>query len=240
MKKIYPLLALLIATTVHAQEDPSTKKAKPKIDLSNRANDHFMVQLGALNWSGKPDSINAQGLSKVLNFYLMVDFPFKTNPHLSMAFGPGLATDQMQFSKTHVGIKDNTTAILFTNQADTNHFKKTKLANIYLEAPLEFRYSADPGTGKGFKFAVGLKVGTLMNAHTRNVKYQDKNNATLIDYIMKENSKRFFNKSRISAMARIGMGHITLFGTYQFTPLFKDGLGPVVKPFSFGINLSGL
>jgi hypothetical protein len=240
MKKILPLLALLIAVSVHAQDVPAKTKTKTKIDLSNRANDHFMIQLGALNWSGKPDSLKTKGLSKSLNVYLMMDFPFKTNPHLSMAFGPGIASDQMLFSKTHVGIKDNTPTILFTNQADTNHFKKTKLSTVYLEAPVEFRYSANPATGNGFKFAVGVKVGTMMSAHTRNVKFEDKSNTTINDYVMKENSKRFFNKNCISLMGRIGYGHITLYGSYQVTALFKDGFGPVVKPYSIGLTLSGL
>ena len=57
----------------------------------------------------------------------MFDFPFKTYPKLSMGFGPGIASDHISFSKTFVGIKDNTSTIHFTNQADTNHFKKTKL-----------------------------------------------------------------------------------------------------------------
>ena len=83
-------------------------------------------------------------------------------------------------------------------------------------------------------------MGLLLNAHTRNVKLESKTNTTINDYVMKEASKRFFNKNRISMMARAGMGHFTLFGSYQLTPLFKDGLGPVVRPFSIGIALSGL
>ncbi|MBL0153804.1 MAG: outer membrane beta-barrel protein [Chitinophagaceae bacterium] len=240
IKKILPLLALWMTTGAQAQVDTAAKASKPKIDLSGRSNDHFMIQLGALNWSGKPDTLTTAGFSKSLNIYLMLDFPFKTNPKLSMGFGPGIASDQIVFSKTHVGIKDNTTAIQFTDQSDTNHFKKTKMSTVYLEAPLEFRYSADPLTGKGLKLAFGLKIGTLMTAHTRNVKYEDKDNKTINDYVMKESSKRFFNKNRVSVMARVGLGHISVYGSYQLTALFKDGLGPVVKPFSVGITLSGL
>jgi hypothetical protein len=57
---------------------------------------------------------------------------------------------------------------------------------------------------------------------------------------MKESSKRFFNKNRLSGMVRVGYGHFSLFGSYQFTPLFKEGGGPVVRPFSIGLTLSGL
>ncbi len=241
MKKIISLvICAFIATSLLAQDNPTPKKKKDIPDMSNRPNDHFLVQLGYTSWAGKPDTIVTGGFSKSINAYFMFDYPFKTNPKLSMAFGPGISSDHILFSKTHVGIKDNTSTFYFTNQSDTNHFKKTKLATVYLEAPIEFRYSAKPLTGKGLKWAVGVKVGTLLNAHTRNVKFESKTNSTINDYVMKEASKRFFNKSRLSVMGRVGMGHITLYGTYQVTALFKDGLGPVVRPYSIGLTLSGL
>jgi hypothetical protein len=240
MKKILSLsVFILIASAVFAQDAPMQKK-KDKPDLSNRANDHLMFQFGVTNWTGKPDTINTKGLSKSINGYFMFDYPFKTNPNLSMAFGPGIGSDHILFTETNIGIKETTSAIRFTNVPDTNHFKKTKLATVYLEAPIEFRYSANPVTGKGLKAAIGIKVGTLINAHTRNTKLQNKSGTAISDFIMKENSKKFFNKNRFSAMARIGYGHVSLYASYQFTPVFKDGLGPVVKPFSIGITLSGL
>lgn len=239
MKKILAATCCaLFSFTLIAQENPAPKKKV--IDMSNRANDHFLLQFGYTSWAGKPDSINTNGLSKSINAYFMFDFPFKTNPKLSMAFGPGISTDHILFSKTYVGIKDQTNSIYFTDQADTNHFKKTKLATAYLEAPIELRFSANPETGKGFKGAIGIKIGTLINAHTRNTKFEDKNGNALNDYVMKESSKRFLNKNRISAQARFGYGHFTLYGSYQLTTLFRDGAGPEVRPFSIGLTLSGL
>ena len=239
MKKILTTaFCALFSFTLVAQENPAPKKKV--IDMSNRANDHFLLQFGYTNWAGKPDSINTKGLSKSINAYFMFDFPFKTNPKLSMAFGPGVSTDHILFTKTYVGIKDQTNAIQFKNQADTNHFKKTKLATAYLEAPIELRFSANPETGKGFKAAIGVKVGTLLSAHTRNTKFEDKNGNLLNDYVMKESSKKFMNKTRISGQARFGYGHFTLYCSYQLTTLFRDGACPEVRPFTIGITLSGL
>ncbi len=199
-----------------------------------------MLQLGYTTWAGIPDTINQKGLSKSFNAYFMFDFPFKSSPKLSIGVGAGIGSDHISFTKTNLGIKENTSSIHFTNVPDTNHYKKTKLATVYFEAPVELRFSANPETGKGIKAALGVKVGTLLNAHTRNTKYEDKNGNLLNDYVMKESSKSFFNKTRISGMARLGYGHFTLYGSYQFTPLFKDGSGPEVRPFSIGITLSGL
>jgi hypothetical protein len=240
MKKLLSLsFCTLIALSVFSQ-DTSHVQTKKKIDLSNRANDHFMLQLGYTKWAGIPDSINTKGLSKSINAYFMFDFPFKSNPKISMAAGAGIGTDHILFSKTYVGIKENASAIHFTNQGDTNHFKKTKLATAYLEIPVELRYSGEPMTGKGLKFAIGIKVGALLNAHTRNSKFENKSNTLINDYVMKETSKRFLNKTRISGMARIGYANFSLYASYQFTPVFKDGQGPKVNPFSIGLTLSGL
>jgi len=237
MKKSLLLsVCLIFATAIFAQD--TTRKTI--IDLSNRPKDHLLVQFGITNWAGKPDSLNAGGFSRSINAYFMFDFPFRTNPKLSMAVGLGVGTDNMLFKETYIGIKDNTPAIVFTDQSDTNHFKKTKLVTAYLEAPVEFRFSANPSTGEGFKMAFGVKVGTMLSAHTRSSTFQDKDDNLINDYVMKESSKRHFNKNRLVGTARFGYGHFTVFGSYQITQLFKDGSGPIVRPYTFGITLSGL
>ena len=248
MKKIvlFAFCSLLI-TSVFAQVQDSTatrtnySSGNTKISLANRANDHFLLQLGYTGWAGIPDSINTRGLSKSLNFYLMFDFPFKTNPKLSMAFGPGIGSDQIQFKKTYVGIKDQTALLQFRDQADTNHFKRTKLSTVYLEAPIEFRYTHNPlNPNKSLKAAIGVKVGTMINAHTRYKTLQTSSGATLNDYLMKESSKKYFNTTRLVGMARVGLGHFSLYGSYQLTNLFKEGVAAEVRPYSIGLTLSGL
>jgi len=236
------LITSLLAqdSTLTVTPAPVTKKKVP-IDLSGRANDHFMVQLGYTGWAGKPDSINTSGFSKSFNVYFMFDFPFKTNPKLSMAFGPGISSDHIIFKKTHVGIADLTETFRFSDRSDTNHFKKTKLNTTYLEAPVEFRYVANPlNSDKSFKFAVGVKVGTLIKAHTRNKDFENKSGNTLNSYTMKESGKRFFNTTRLVGTARVGLGHFSLYGSYQVTSLFKEGVAAEIRPFSIGLTISGL
>lgn len=241
MKKIIAfIISGLLATTLFAQETPAPEKKKEKTTLSSRSNDHLVLQLGYAGWNGTPDTVNLKGLSKTINAYFMLDFPFKTSPKMSVAIGAGIGSDHIRFTETNLGIKDKTTSIRFNNVPDTNHFKKTKLATVYLEAPVELRFSANPETGNGIKAALGVKIGTLLNAHTRNTKFQDKNGNSLNDYTMKESSKYFFNKTRVCGTVRIGYGNFSLFGSYQFTPLFKDGAGPLVRPFSMGLSLGGL
>lgn len=213
---------------------------KKSLDLSNRANDHLLFQVGYAKWTGVPDTIAMGNFSKTFNIYFMLDRPFKSNPKLSIGIGAGIGSDHIHFNKVNIGIKEGGNTFPFTNVRDTNHFKKSKLATTYIEAPLEFRYSADPETGKGFKFAIGFKAGTLFNAHTRNAKLENRNGTLINDYILKESSTRFINKTRFAATARVGYGHFSLFTSIQLNPTIRDGFGPKVRPISVGLTLSGL
>jgi hypothetical protein len=147
----------------------------------------------------------------------------------------------MFFEKMNVGIKENTSTLQFTNVKDTNYFKKYKLATNYLEAPVELRFSSNPNdTRHSVKVALGVKVGMLLDAHVKGKELMNRQGNTLNDYKMKEYSKRFVNKNRLAATARLGYSSFSLFASYAITPLFKEGLGPVVRPITFGLTLSGL
>ncbi len=241
MKKIFFVaITCLIITSIFAQDEPKPD-SKKKPNLTGRANDHFLLQLGITNWAGIPDSINTKGLSRSFNMYFMFDFPFKTNPRLSIGIGAGIGTDNIYFDKTYVGIKDATSTLRFQDLSDTSHFKKYKLSTAILEAPLELRFSSNPATpNKSFKVALGIKVGTLLNAHTKGKTWQNATGGTLLAYTEKQTSKRFFNSNRFVATARVGYGVFSVFGSYQLNSLFKEGLGPDVRPYTIGLTISGL
>jgi hypothetical protein len=176
-----------------------------------------------------------------LNIYVMLNFPFKTNPHWSVALGPGIASDNMYFDKMTVGIARPTPSVQFRNVADTAHFKKYKLSTNYLEAPVELRYRFNPQDDrKSVKIAVGAKVGVMINGHVKGVNLESVSDQTINDYTGKESTKRFFNKQRLSLMGRVGVGSFTVFASYAITPLFQEGLGPAIHPLSIGLNISGL
>ncbi|HYE56766.1 MAG TPA: outer membrane beta-barrel protein, partial [Chitinophagaceae bacterium] len=201
-------------TTAPAQPQP--KPARHAIDLSNRAGDHFLIQIGYDSWANKPDSIHTKGFSRSLNVYLMFDFPFKTNPQWSVALGAGIGSSNIFFDKMEVDVAGQTPTLRFRNMADTNHYKKYKLVTAYLEAPVELRFTADPlNYNKSFKVAVGAKIGALLNVHTKAKNLLNKEGGTLNSFIKKENSKRYFNGNRLCVTARVGYGSFGLFGSYQ-------------------------
>jgi len=239
-------LLLLISGAARAQGD-TTQKGNPqptKASSSNnqpRSNDHFLMQFGYTGWTGAPDSIKTKGFPRTFNAYLMIDFPFKTNPHWSAAIGAGVATDAIYLDESSVAITGTTPDLVFKNLSDTNHFKKYKLATAYAEAPVELRYSSNPDDNKNsVKAALGIKVGMLLDVHTKGKTMQNKADQVVYDYKEKLFNKGYFNKTRIAATARLGYGHFSLFATYSLTPLFKEGVAATIRPYTIGLTLSGL
>lgn len=238
MKKLlFIVFALVTVSAANAQE-------KKKVGgFMNRTGDHLMLQLTSDYWMGTPDSIDRRinGFARGANVYILLDQRFKSAPQWSVAFGVGVGTSNMYFKNTVVDIKSKTNKLPFNNVDSVDHFKKYKLVTAYLEIPLELRFTVDPvNEMKSIKFAVGFKIGTLLNVHTKGKTLLDKNGATLNNYTAKETGKGFFNSTRMMATARIGYGNFSLFGGYQINNIFKDGVAADVKLVQVGLNFSGL
>jgi len=244
MKKIVAaFITCLSLTSLFAQQDTVLHVSPKKTDLSNRPGDHFMIQLSSDHWAGMPDSINSHqsGFSRGLNIYIMTDKPFKSDARFSVGLGLGVGSSNMIFKKMNVDVKSASAKIPFTALDSSNHFKRYKLSMSYLEVPLELRFSSHPEKSSGgWKFALGAKVGTLINLHTKGKTLENKNNATISTYTEKENSKRYFTGTRLMATARIGYGIFSLFGAYQLNNVLKTGFGADMKLYQIGITLSGL
>ena len=250
MKKLF-LLFLLVTTyfIANCQVDSTSSSTRQtdnrwsKLDLSTRANDHFMMQYGLDTWGSVPDSINTSGFSRHFNFYLMLDKPFRASPHFSIGFGLGLGSSNIFFSNTYVNLKSVTSTLPFTNVTATNHFDKFKLTTTYMEVPLELRFAGNPAQpDKGVKIALGVKGGLLISAHTKGKNLVDSSGRSVYDsrYIQKEYDKNFINSSRFALTGRMGIGHISIDGSYQLSNFLKTGAGPTIHPVAIGITLSGL
>ena len=236
MKKI--VLSLVTLFSLSATFAQKTGK-----ELLNKAGDHIMLQLSSDHWSGVPDSVknHMKGLSRGGNIYVMMNKPFKTNPRLSIAYGIGIGTSSIYFKTMDVNLNATTTKLPFVNLDSSDRFKKYKLATAYLEVPLEFRFTSDPDNDKkSLKAAFGVKIGTLLNAHTKGKTLENKSGGSINSFTQKENSKKYFNSTKLALTARVGYGHFSLFGSYQVNNLFKDGVAAAIKPFQVGIAISGL
>lgn len=239
MKKLVLVLAAFtVSVTLFSQDKKNNSSS-----LANRAGDHIMLQLGSDTWLNGPDSIasHKKGLSRSANLYVMMDKVFKSDKRFSVGFGLGVGSSNMYFKNLNVDIISTSSKLPFTNLDSSNRFKKYKLTTAFLEVPVEFRFTNDPEKpNKSIKAALGVKVGTLLSVHTKGKTLQNKSGGTINNYIEKQNSKRFFNSTRLAVTGRVGYGNYSLFASYQVNSLLKDGMGPDIRPLQIGICLSGL
>lgn len=253
MKKLFPALALAFLSSISYGQDstittlPPAPDNKPKKDWSkitiDQAGDHFMISLTSDHWSGAPDSITnrMKGLSRGLNFAIMLNKPFKSDPRWSVALGLGISHSSIFFKNTSIDVKAAGNILPFRNVDSTDHYKKYKLATTFVEVPIELRYTFHPeDQKKSWKLALGIKVGTMLNAHTKGKTLQNKSNTTINNVTEKESKKAFFNSTRLAGTARVGIGNFSLIGAYSLTGFLKDGAGPTIRPFQIGLCISGL
>ncbi|HZH36795.1 MAG TPA: outer membrane beta-barrel protein [Flavisolibacter sp.] len=239
-KLFFGALVLCLGFVSFAQTDTS-RNVRLISPMQLQSNDHFLIQIGGAMWQNAPDTIRTKGFSRTFNMYLMMDFPFKTNPKLSVALGPGLSTDHVFLDRQSFNIAGNTTNMQIRNLTETDRFKKYKVSTAFLELPVELRFTGNPeASGKSFKMALGAKVGTMLAAWTKGKNLQNNQGNTIGDYTEKQKSKRYFNTTRLSVLGRVGYGHFSLFATYALTPLLREGVGPKMNAMSIGLTLSGL
>ena len=241
MKPLLTAFAFLLSITpalAQLENKPAiNQQPKKQVNLTKRSSDHLMIQFGYAGWAPKPDSIRTKGFSRSFNMYFLFDFPFKSDNRFSVGIGAGVGSDNIFLEKTTVDLKNRTAA--YFRKDSINQYKKYKLATAFVEVPLELRYSTHPeNMNKGFKLALGAKVGLPVDAHTKAKVDRDANGNG--GYIYKEKDKKFLNNTRIAATMRVGYGNFSLFGTYTLTSFFREGQGPAVKPFTVGLSLSGL
>lgn len=225
MKALRLLVIGFMAFTNATFAQSTTTSEKP-------ASDFLMIQLGIDGWAGKPDSIHTTGVGKGLNVYLCKNYPLK-NSKLSFATGIGIGSSSIYLDNQEVRFSD-TSFVKFA--AETKNYSKYKLTTAYFEAPFELRYfDNNVNKNKGFKAAIGLRIGTLLQAHTKGV-YSSSGSKTADKVV----SKRFLDTWRFAATARVGYGNFSLFVAYNLNTLFKAGSGPDITPYSVGLCISGL
>src|SRR5690606_9306855 len=98
-------------------------------------------------------------------------------------------------------------------------YKRYKLTTAYLEAPFELRFFGNrENRNKGFKAAIGLRVGTLLSAHTKG----RINNTKISEKVIR---KDHLDPWRFAGTVRVGWGNFCVFGTYGLNNLYRVNQG---------------
>lgn len=229
------LFCTALSTSAFAQNSPATPPTPPS-EITKPSRDFVMLQFTYEGWSNHPDSVKSSGFGRGFNGYLCYDFPIQKS-HFSFAAGVGVGTSNIYFDNQELRFTDTGalgTQVRFVNES--YDYKKYKITTAYLEAPFELRYFGNMSNrNKGFKAAIGFRAGTLVGAHTKSSRTVE---GTKV--VEKVNTKRYLEKWRFGATARIGWGNFSLFGAYNFNTLFKEDSGPGITPYSVGLCITGL
>lgn len=116
----------------------------------------------------------------------------------------------------------------------TLDYSKNRFKTWFVNVPLMLEINTGHEKNKSFHLSAGAIFG--MNLQTK-MKYKYNLNGDS----KKEKDKDSFNTNtfRTSLTARVGYGWFTMFATYSLTPLFENGKGPEIHPFTVGVTLLG-
>ena len=195
----------------------------------------LIFDVGFNQWIDAPKDIKLDiWKSKGLNIYYMYEIELGTE---KLTFNPGFGVglDNYHFEEENTLINKgldtlNNKILIFSN--DTIKYKKSKLSVNYIDIPIEFMYRSHKEKKKAFMFALGGKIGLLIQAHTK-VKYK-KDGETIKE---KLHSNFFIEPFRYGITTRIGYGGLNLFGYYSLSKMFKKDKGPEMTPLMLGFTL---
>ncbi len=184
---------------------------------------------------------------------------FTPKKNFGLVTGIGLMWNNYRFSNdTRLVMGENALEGLIEKGVS---IRKSKLTVFSVRVPLLLEFQAnmnDSRKSNNLFISAGAIVNLKINSHTK--RYYNEFNAdgtveqyndelgrfeevgTFIspEYPKVKNFDDFYlNPFRADATVRIGWGRINTFATYSLTPLFKNGKGPELYPWTVGLVLSG-
>lgn len=146
--------------------------------------------------------------------------------NIGLVTGMGISYNNYKFDNPITIKKVNGMVEPISLNADD--LEKSKLTVAYLTIPLllEFQIPVNDHSNSLF-IAGGIEGGLNIGSHTK-VKWDDS----------KEKERGGFNLNpfKYAAICKVGLNDISLYATYNLSPLFKENRGPGLTPFSIGIS----
>lgn len=155
------------------------------------------------------------------------------NNKFGLVTGLGLEFNFYRFDSDNSIQKDADGVIINQDLPATWNVEKSKFTTTYATLPILFELHSSSSQHKGIVFAAGVVGGAKLGSNTKVVYKEDgdkKKDRVRNDYSL--------NPFRYGVTARLGVGDWLVYGTYYLTPLFEDGKGPELYPFSVGLALS--
>lgn len=222
MKKILVLLLVLISVTSFAQD-----KKPMKIPKFAKKEDRLVLNLNWDNWLKTSQGLEVKSFrSRGFSFLLMNEKIFGQG-NVALGYGLGFSSQNVHSNAFPTTVDGYTYMSPFPSSVS---YDLNKLSCNFIDAAFELRFRTNENEEhKHFKVSAGMKVGYLVQSHT---KYED-SEGKFKTYDIKN-----LNDFQYGLIGRIGYGKWGVSGYYSFVNLFKDKKGPELVPVSIGISFT--
>lgn len=232
-------IAFFFALEVSAQE----KERTPIGGRPNIKGDLFL-DFGFNFLNNRPEDLNTRFIaSRVVNIYYQTPIALGENSGVTFNPGIGLGLEKLAFQNNQTLINNpdlgpKSSQLVQISEVYGNNIivEGNTMALNYVDIPLEFRYHLNKNDyNKGFRFAVGAKVGLLANAHTK-IEVTDADGLT-----QKVKNRQSYGLSpvRYGIYTRIGLPGFNVWSYYGLNQVFREGLGPFgTEASQFNVGLS--
>jgi hypothetical protein len=266
-KALLTALCLLTILPLFAQEDIDERKPPKTAPLARLEQaDRILVDIFTDIWMNTPgDSVmSLQAIQRGANINVLRDFPLGES-NFSFAVGLGVSCHNLYSNAWPVreSVQDTNSALgyvftgktVFQKLPDSAQtfsgsmmdvdYKNNKLALVYIDLPLEFRFRTK-NQGQKFKVALGFKVGYLLSSHTKyrgddvSLNYINNSWGLVSEETVKTKTYKVPNLEsyRMGPTLRIGWGWVNVSAYYSLTKLFKKGKGYEMYPISVGLTIT--
>lgn len=145
--------------------------------------------------------------------------------------GLGLEYQRFRFDKNYQSIQVDDGIVQPRALNSEWNVKKNSFKTLYLTIPVMLEYQLP---GNSMYISGGVMGGVRLLSRTK-VVYRDEEN-----HKKKNRSTDDFNlfPFKADAIAKIGYGHVNVWGSYTFTRMFKKDKGPELNPYAIGLGIS--
>jgi hypothetical protein len=203
------------------------------------------------NWAGFGIGVNGWTSGGSFNLpksqkYMELDYGkslnFQLNPlekdihiyknYINLVVGLGFEWSQYQFNNPTTLNADSsyTYGVIDTNS--TFNYKKNRFKTTFVNVPVLLEFNTSKNPDRAFHVAFGVIGGYRLGSRTRQVLENDGQDLKLV-----RKDSYNMNPFRVNAHASVGYRNLTLYADYALTPLFENGKGPELYPFTFGVKL---
>ncbi len=233
MKKALIIISLFVSASSYGQGLFEYFKLTADDDGPEKF-DRIIFDANFNNWVSAPAGINQGNYSLGFSAYWMKDIPLGKKSNAAFAFGAGFDSHNVHSNGRFITdiLPDGSTYTNLVPYPDNYHYRKNKVSFNYIEVPVELRLrtmnkSREERRAFNMRVYLGFKAGWLISDHTKYIDAESKYKVFYLDNTM---------DYRYGPTLRIGFNKIAFNAFYSLTPVFEEGKGVELIPFSVGLS----